>query len=302
VSPDGARYLNQVMIDRNAPIPATATKRQKLAVSRKEGGVLDVFMLQGEAERPIDTNPLGRWTFKDVPGHRRGHVHVDVCYAYDDDGVVHVSAAVDKRPLGAPSIDRDDRDLRWTEEDPSVHHVPDLAVALVIDVSGSMGGGKLREACDACCEFVDVLEDAGVGERLSLVTFGSRGRLVAPLGTRPDALRSAARGLGTDGTTNLTHGLEVAWSGLEGERGRRVLVVLTDGAPDDRDSALHRRRKILRADGELIARGVSGADEHFLGQLDTGSKLLGAGEVVSNFRGIAQQLAGGRAGLIRAAL
>jgi molecular chaperone DnaK len=301
VSPDGSRYVNQVMIDRNAPIPASATKRQRLTVDRKQGGVLDVFMLQGDAERPLGTNPLGRWTFDDVRGHRRGHVEVDVSYAYDIDGVVHVSAAVGGHSLADPAIDRDDRDLRWTEEDPSAHQTPDLSVALVIDVSGSMAGAKLREACDACCGFIDVLEEAGVGERLGLVSFGSRGNLIAPLGSRPDLLRSAAQRLATNGSTNLTDGLEVGWSALARGSGRRVLVVLTDGSPDDRVSALDRRGDIVRADGEVIARGVTGADEDFLRRLDSGSKLLGEGELVASFRGIAQQLAGGRGSLSRPA-
>ncbi len=94
VSSEGSRYVNEVMIQRNAPIPAAETKRQRLAVPRGGSGLLDVYMLQGEALRPLDTNPLGRWTFERVPGHRSGHVDIDVSYAYDEHGVVHVSAAV----------------------------------------------------------------------------------------------------------------------------------------------------------------------------------------------------------------
>jgi Mg-chelatase subunit ChlD len=257
-------------------------------------------MLQGEAQRPLDTNPLGRWTFQRVPGHRRGQVDVDVSYAYDEHGVVHVSAAVDGRSLDPPAIDRDARDLRWTNEDPASYAVRELAVALVIDISGSMHRGKLREAKDACCGFVDVLEEAGVGDHVALVAFGSSGRLMAPLGTRPADVRRAARGLHTEGSTNLASGLSVAWRALGDASGRKVLVVLTDGSPDSRDAALAERTSIVRAEGEIIARGVRGANQVFLHELASGGgELLGAGELVSSFRGIAQQLAGGRAGLGR---
>ena len=302
VSSDGSRYVNEVMIKRNAPIPAAATKRQRLAVPRGGSGLLDVCMLQGEALRPLDTNPLGRWTFERVPGHRSGHVDIDVSYAYDEHGVVHVSAAVGGKELDPPAIDRDDRDLRWTDEDPETHHAaPDIAVALVIDVSYSMSGAKLDEAKDACCGFVDVLEEAGVGDRVSLVAFGSGARTMAPLGTEPSEVRRAARGLGIEGSTNLAGGLGMAWRGLGEASGRRVLVVLTDGEPDSRDAALAERASIVRQDGEIFARGVQGADQGFLAQLATSSgELLGAGELVSSFRGIAQQLAGGgRGGLGR---
>ena len=302
VSSDGSRYVNEIMIKRNAPIPAAETKRHKLAVPRGGTGLLDVHMLQGEAARPLDTNPLGRWTFERVPGHKRGHVDVDVSYAYDEHGVVHVSATVDGGALDDPSIDRDDRDLRWTDEDPASHAVPELSVALVIDISASMRGQPLDEAKDACCSFVDVLEEAGVGDHIALVAFGSSGRLMAPLGTPPGAVRRAARGLNVEGSTNLASGLTVAWRALAKADGRRVLVVLTDGSPDSRDAALHERKTIVRDEGEIIARGVKGANKPFLNELATGgSELLGSGELVSSFRGIAQQLAasGGRAGLGR---
>ena len=302
VSSDGSRYVNEVMIARNAPIPATATKRNRLPVPRDATGLLDVHMLQGEAQRPLDTNPLGRWTFERVPGHRRGHVDVDVSYAYDEHGVVHVSGAVGGTALDPPVIHRDDRDLRWTDEEPASHAVPELAVALVIDVSGSMSGSKLGEAKDACCGFVDVLEEAGVGDHVALVAFGSSARLLAPLGTSPAEVRRAARGLGVEGSTNLASGLSAAWRALGDESGRRVLVVLTDGAPDSRPAALAERGLIVQQEGEIIARGVQGADQGFLRDLATGGgELLGAGELVSSFRGIAQQLAaGGRGGLGRA--
>jgi uncharacterized protein YegL len=231
-----------------------------------------------------------------VPGNRKGSVDIDVAYKYDEDGVVHVSAAVGGTQLREPRIDRADRDLRWTEEDPSTHNVPDLAVALVIDISGSMSGAKLTEAQDACVGFVDVLDEAGVGDRIVLVPFGSSAHVAAKLGSPPDEVRHATRALSVSGTTNMAHGLSTAWSALSAGSGRRVVVLLTDGGPDDRPSTLAEREVIVRGEGEIIARGVQGADDAFLRQLDSGSELLGAGELVSSFRGIARQLAGGGGG------
>lgn len=297
VSADGSRYVNEVMIKRNAPIPASETKRHELAVGRDGRGTLDVYMLQGEAERPLDTNALGRWTFDQVPGSTTGSVGVEVAYEYDEDGVVHVSASVDGQALGAPRIDRDDRDLRWTEEDPAQHAVPDLSVALVIDVSVSMSGEKLHEAIEACLGFVDELEEAGAGEAIALVAFGSEATLTSPLGASPAATRAAARALTVAGSTNMAAGLSVGWSALAPAPGRRVVVLLTDGAPDSRPAALSQRDTIRGGDGDIIARGVTGADQAFLRQLDSGGQLFGSGEVVAGFRGIARQLTGAGAGL-----
>lgn len=294
VSADGSRYVNEVMIQRNAPIPAKQTKRHELAVGRDDSGVLEVYMLQGESQRPLETNALGRWSFESVPGNRKGSVDIDVTYEYDEDGVVHVTASVGGKALSAPRIDRDDRDLRWTEEDPATHNVPDLSVALVIDVSGSMSGEKLDEAKSACEGFINVLEEAGAADRICLVPFGDTARLAAALGTAPGQVRQAVRALRTEGWNDFVGGLRVAWQELSQGQGRRVIVFLTDGQATDQEETdtLRARDVIVDGNGEIIVRGVRGADEAFLRKLDSGSELLGSGELVNSFRGIAKQLAG----------
>jgi molecular chaperone DnaK len=211
VAADGKRYVNEVMIPRNAPLPSSATKRHSLDLSgSRAGGVLSVYMLQGEAERPLDADALGCWTFKDIPGQPRSSVDVSVSYRYDEDGVVEVSASVDGHTLRPPVIDRDDRDLRWTEEDPSEGAVAEVVVALVIDVSVSMRGSKLEEAKAACLGFIDELDSAGLGDHLALVSFGSVARTIARVGDDPSSTRRAVKALKIDGSTDLAAGLHAA--------------------------------------------------------------------------------------------
>ncbi len=292
VSADGTRYVNEVMIARNAPIPAAASKCHRLASSRGSGpGTLSVYMLQGEAERPLDTQPLGCWTFDDVPAGRKSFVEVEVSYHYDEEGVVQVAAAADGRPLSAPKIDREDRDLRWTEEDPSARHEIDIAVALVIDISESMRGAKLDEAVDASLGFIDELERAGAQGRIAVVSFGNRARAIVHMGDTPKQARRAVKALAVDGSTNMAAGLDVAAGELSAGAARRVVVLLTDGEPNDRSPTLDVRNRLVEGGVELITRGVAGADSAFLAKLSTGDgELVGAGELAGNFRGIARQL------------
>ncbi len=292
VAADGKRYVNEVMIPRNAPLPSSATKRHSLDLpTSRAGGVLSVYMLQGEAERPLDTDALGRWTFNDIPGQPRSSVEVAVGYRYDEDGVVEVSASVDGHPLPPPVIDRDDRDLRWTEEDPSEEAVAEVVVALVIDVSVSMRGSKLEEAKAACLGFIDELDSAGLGDHLALVSFGSVARTIARVGDDPSSTRRAVKTLKIDGSTDLAAGLRAADAQLRPHDSRQVVVALTDGAPNDRAEALAVRNQLADRGFELIARGVAGADQAFLDELATGDgELVGAGELGGNFRGIARQL------------
>jgi molecular chaperone DnaK len=292
VASDGSRYVNEVMIRRNAPIPAVATKRHRLDVAAGAPGQLHVHMLQGESERPLDVQPLGCWTFADVPAARTGQVDVDVTYRYDEDGVVHVSAAVGGRELAPPRIDREDRDLRWTDEDPEAHRTPSLAVALVIDVSGSMEGAKLAQAKAACRGFVDELEQAGAGDRVAVVAFGSTATLVARVGDEPRLARRALDAVASAGSTNMAAGLAAAEGELGEQAGARVVVLLTDGYPDDEAATLSARARLIERDVQIVARGVDGANAAFVRRLSTGDgEMLDLANLSGSFRGIARQLA-----------
>lgn len=110
-----------------------------------------------------------------------------------------------------------------------------LAVALVIDISGSMAGAPLEHVL-ASCEIVADLLDAR--DQLAIVTFGSHAGVRCGLTRTDDAGKAAVKasllGTRTDGNTNMHGGIEVgagvlmtAPAGL-----RRAMVVLSDGQPN----------------------------------------------------------------------
>src|SRR5436190_218521 len=81
---------------------------------------------------------------------------------------------------------------------------PPLALALVIDRSGSMHGSPL-ETPKACAAWL--ARSLGPTDRLALITYDDNVELVAPLQT-PDADRLATviAGIDAGGTTNLSGG------------------------------------------------------------------------------------------------
>ena len=110
-----------------------------------------------------------------------------------------------------------------------------LALALVVDVSGSMKGLPLAQVITSCELVAQLL---GPGDRLALVTFSDRAGVRCGLtpcdedGRR--LLRDAARSMVANGQTNLHAGLEAAAGLLLGAPTglRRALVVLSDGKPN----------------------------------------------------------------------
>ena len=110
-----------------------------------------------------------------------------------------------------------------------------LALALVLDVSGSMAGDPLRHAL-ASCEVVAGLLDAR--DQLAVVTFSTHAGVRSGLITMDAAGRTqigdALRGVTADGNTNLHGGLEVGAGVLAVARPglRRVMVLMSDGKPN----------------------------------------------------------------------
>lgn len=110
-----------------------------------------------------------------------------------------------------------------------------LAVAVVVDVSGSMAGEPLRHALQSCEILSGIL---GAADRLAVVSFSDHAQVVSGLTALDDAgraqLRASLSAVRSAGSTNLHAGLGAA-AGLlvQAPAGlRRALVVLSDGKPN----------------------------------------------------------------------
>lgn len=177
------------------------------------------------------------------------------------------------RPASLPYRYRSDElDLDRTVEVLTEHPVPEdtdivvrermrsrRAAVLVVDVSGSMRGEKVRMAAATVAALSADFGVAGDGDQLALVAFWSDAALLKPLDAQvpgprlvDQLLRIPARGL-----TNVGFGLSVAHAELSRSAvRRRTAVLLTDSVhnagPDPREVArrfpeLH---VLLQTDGE----------------------------------------------------
>ncbi|NUO54640.1 MAG: VWA domain-containing protein [Polyangiaceae bacterium] len=114
---------------------------------------------------------------------------------------------------------------------------PPINLVLVADTSGSMVGAPIEREKEACAKLVDAL---GKDDTLSIVTFGTKPRVLVPAAkldakTRAQAKTSIAS-IVAEGTTDLSGGLATGLSELgrfwAADRINRV-VLLGDGVPND---------------------------------------------------------------------
>jgi Ca-activated chloride channel family protein len=125
-----------------------------------------------------------------------------------------------------------------------------LAVAIGLDRSFSMAGknDRLSVAKSAARTFIDALRD---DDQVMVVAIGSETEVVAPLSTNRAAARAAIARLEPWGTTPLYDATRVAVDAIQSAKGRRALVLLSDGTDrySDTDAAALvdevRRRDVL---------------------------------------------------------
>lgn len=138
----------------------------------------------------------------------------------------------------------------------SPNRIP-LNLALVLDRSGSMSGGKLEQAKQAAEMLIDQLDEKDV---LSLILYESEIQVLAPaapLGDRRNHLKRQIRKIGTGGSTALYDGVKTGGRQLDHylskERINRV-VLLSDGIANVGPSSNY---EIAKLGTQLAKGGVS---------------------------------------------
>ncbi len=132
--------------------------------------------------------------------------------------------------------------------------VASLHVAILIDTSESMKQ-KLAAVQEAAIEFVDSLAP---GDELAVYSFDHTVDMVADWSVPRSKSRSAIRGLSTGGSTALYDAVSRLATDLSSKRGRKVILVFSDGRDEGSMASLDHAIRTVRSSNTILYTLASG--------------------------------------------
>ncbi|MFH1676747.1 MAG: Hsp70 family protein [bacterium] len=269
VRDDDDGLATSFIIQKDSPIPAE-NKRTDYVTTRDNQENLIVPVIQGESPDPHLNQLLYCFEFTGIPPRPSGQSGLEVAFRYDRDGIVEVEA---KDIQSGRSLKKNEYSLN-NIDDLLVPEIEPIAVVLAIDTSGSMSGKPLADAKSGAIEFLNTIFDPSSSysspvHRVGIVSFGWRTGKVVDLGADFDTAVNAVSRMVAENGTPMTEGISTAHKMLANESCGRFLVLLTDGGPNDRPSAVKAAKAVRDSGITLLAISIPGADMGFLNEICT---------------------------------
>ncbi len=302
VSEDGQRYITDILIPKNSPVPAERTVRRQMRIPKKDAR-LEVYLLQGQEERPADNEMSGLYVFTGFRHRGDGEIEVDVTYKYDDNAVIQIEARQvgQSKPL---KLHREElpADMSWLDQPPAMQAAAQpIEIYLACDLSGSMSGtfGDVERAMDTLVNQLP-FPNAWVGT----IGFADKSAVLGQATNHPRKVFQQIRAFKREfDSGSLGWGTKADPLVLLQKRGLyreknalKIAVILTDGYWNTDTDPVKQAHRCNARGIETVAVGFGGADLAFLksiSSLPDLASLTDAQGLVSSFSAIAQVLTGG---------
>ncbi len=301
VSPDGEKYINSVIIPKNTTIPAEQKKTYKFQ-TRKKDNELEVYVLQGAYERPLDNLIINKYVITKIEQVKSNPSVIEVAYKYTSNGVVEVTAVQTETSKTLPiRIEKIPDDMSWTDGSPkdSQGKAANIEIILAVDLSGSMTGNPLDRAQDAMKDFLGEMDPEHC--KIGVLAFADSCNLKAKptddyrkIYNAIDDLRVGEVGYG-NAAQPFSASKDIFSHGLIGKKkaDARYILVLTDGCWNTPSTAIDEAKKCHNEGIDVIALGFGGADYAFLKQIasmDDYASLTNLSDLAGSFSKIAQAI------------
>lgn len=293
LSSDKKQYINSIIIKKNSKVNETFSREYDF-----NGEKLSVYVLQGEARDPHDTDIIGAYSITGVPANNKDKITVN--FLYNSNGVVEVNACL-KNGTTLSAVRENTNEtigeiiarLEREKEQAALQarRRSRIEIMLVMDTSGSMYG-SMNEAQRAAREFVKEFDL----ERtyISLLSFADRSSYICRWTNNPREIDNAITKYGTwtaDGGATSARPIEHHYNDFTRDC-PHIMVVLTDGYWNNQSSE-ERAADRAKKDGVIIyGIGIGSADEAFLRRISSGSgKKVDISRLTETFKEVASSIA-----------
>lgn len=145
-------------------------------------------------------------------------------------------------------------------------------VYLLLDCSGSMeSGNKFSQAKSGLLKFAK--EAIQKGYRVGLIQFGSYATHLCDPQRELTVFDKSLMTMKICGSTNMTDAIRLATQKLLDKGSSRVICIVTDGFPDDPQTALSAAQAAKQNRIDIMTVGTDDADQDFLRKLATRAEL-----------------------------
>ncbi len=145
--------------------------------------------------------------------------------------------------------------------DPSKLHRD--TIYLLLDISGSMSGDPVVEALEGARQFnAKCLVSSQV---VGLICFSSEAKVIAP--PSRSGIAERLESFECSGSTNMAAAIMLAIHDIEQVHGRRSIVLVTDGYPNDPDAALKAAQQAKNMGIRILTIGTTDSDANFLAKI-----------------------------------
>jgi molecular chaperone DnaK len=243
------RLANAKVIPRNARIPAEQT-RTDIATTFDGQTAVDLWLVQGDKEDPLQCTVLGHFEFYGIPPRPAGQSRISITYRYNQNAIVEVEAIdLTSGQVLAFRVASDRVSLADVAQGRTPHQV-----ILVIDSSGSMYGARMTEAREAAVRIARQMLSQP-HRRVALVACPGGVRQLPTQDERK--ILASLDTLLAVGDSPLAKTLERADEAIQPEAGvGRVFILLTDGRVDDPDELVGVGERLRSTGAHLIAVGI----------------------------------------------